>query len=298
MELVTILRELWRLRAAVVVVALLAVLVGLAVAVRLPSFESRSYEVGTATASVLVDTPNSAVVEVAPRGSDLLGVRANLIASLMTDGAVKDSIAQAAGIPPARLRGISESAAEPAADAKVPRDQDYVLSTRVLAASNGDRLPIIEVEAKAPDAARAAALAAASVSGLRDYLDSKAAAEQVTDARRLRVSGLGAPQARTVVEGDRRLVAIVGALLVFLAGCAGLVAAAALIRSWRVAAAWDGLEDGGPPAAPDPDDVVSFDEFLEGQPTSSEAERRLRVTTPVDYERPDDDDDDLRRKRA
>ena len=45
------------------------------------------YLVGVATTRVLIDTPSSQVVDVSPKGSDTLGVRANLIASLMVDGA-------------------------------------------------------------------------------------------------------------------------------------------------------------------------------------------------------------------
>ena len=90
MELVTILRELWRLRVLVLGIALLAMLVGMALAFRLPSLESRKYEVGVATASVLVDTPNSQVIEVAPKGSDTLAMRASLLANLMAEGVVED----------------------------------------------------------------------------------------------------------------------------------------------------------------------------------------------------------------
>ena len=91
MDTVTILRDLWRRRLLVVGVAIVAVLVGVAVMYKVsfpPKLESRKYEVGVATSSILVDTPNSQVVEVAPKGSDTLGVRANLLASLMTDGVI------------------------------------------------------------------------------------------------------------------------------------------------------------------------------------------------------------------
>lgn len=296
MELVTILRELWRLRAVVLVVALLAVLVGLAVAVRLPSMESRSYEVGVATARILVDTPNSAVVEVAPKGSDLLGVRANLIGNLMADGAVKDSIAERAGISPKLLRGVAESSPPPAGKAavKIPPDKDYVISTRVLAAPDGERLPIIEVNVQAPNAVQAGKLAEASVTGLRDYLDSKAATEEVEDAQRLRVSGLGSPQAQSVVKGDRRLLAIVGGLFLFLVGCGAIVAISALARSWRLAAAWDSDDDELPPAADGPaDDFMAFDELFEDDDRFGPLpETRHRITTPPD------DEDESRRESA
>ena len=210
---------------------------------KLPSLESRKYEVGIATARILVDTPNSQVVEVSPKGSDTLGVRANLIANLMADGVVKTAIAERAGIPPEQLAGVAESAPGPPTEASPSPDQAQVLTTRVLATPDGDRLPIIEIEAQAPDAARAAKLADAAVAGLRDYLDSKAATEEVPDAERLRVSGLGNPQAHQAARGPRLLFAIAAALFVFGAGCAAILGFFAVVRGWRAAAAFEAFED-------------------------------------------------------
>jgi hypothetical protein len=276
MELVTILRELWRVRVLVIVVGLIALLAGLAVAFRLPSLESRKYEVGVATASVLVDTPNSQVVEVAPKGSDTLGVRANLIANLMAEGVVKTAIAQRAGIAPEKLEGVAESAGGPAVAAGPTKADAHVLTTRVVSTFDGARLPIIEIEAQAPDAARAAKLADAAVTGLRDYLDSKAASEEVPDADRLRVSGLGSPQARDVVRGPKNIFAVAAVLFVFALGCGAILGTLALIRGWRIAAAmedepleWDDAGDA------QEGDMASFDELFDDRSfVSTGPERR------------------------
>ncbi len=242
MELVPLLRELWRVRVLVAGVAVFAVLVGAAVAFKLPSLDSRKYDVGVATASLLVDTPSSQVIEVAPKGSDTLGVRANLLANLMAEGVVKDAIAERAGIPTDRLQGISESAGTVAPE-KGPKPQDaYILTTRVVLTPGGDQLPIIELEAQAPDAPRAAKLAESAVSGLRDFLDSRAADEQVPDAERLRVSGLGSPQAREVARGPKNLYALAATIFVFLAGCGAILLFKGLARGWRTAAELENLE--------------------------------------------------------
>lgn len=240
MDTVTILRDLWRLRSAVVMVALLALTAGTAVIYRIsvpPDLESRRYEVGVATARILVDTPSSQVVEVAPKGSDSLGVRANLLASLMVDGVVKAAIARRAGLPPRKLIGITEAATEPSPVSKPPTRRDFVLTTRVVTNAGGDQLPIIEVYAQAPDGAGAAALSAAAVAGLRDYLDSQAARQRIADADRLRVTGLGAPRATTEVRGPSAALAIVLAIVIFGLGCAMILAILALVRSWRAATA-------------------------------------------------------------
>jgi hypothetical protein len=241
MDTVTILRDLWRLRLAVVVIAVLAVLVGMALVFKLPSLESRKYEVGVATARILVDTPSSQVVEVAPKGSDSLGVRANLLASLMVDGVVKAAIAERAGIAPEKLVGITEAATEPGPVAKPPSSRDFVLTTRVLTNTGGDQLPIIEIDSQAPDRAAAAKLAIAAVEGLGDYLDSTAALQQVKDADRLKVSGLGAPQAVSEIRGPSNMMAIVAVIFIFALGCAALLGIRALVAALRAASARDQL---------------------------------------------------------
>jgi hypothetical protein len=237
MQTVTILRELWRLRLLVFLIGLLAMAAAISVAYKVsPSkLESRKYSVGIASARLLVDTPESQVVEVAPEGSDGTGVRANLLANLMVEGEIKAVIAKRAGLRPDQLEGVSKTTAAPAAGAEPPDPRGYVLTTDVLSSADGDRLPIIEIEAQAPDAEKAATLADAAITGLRGHLDSKAAVEQVADADRLRLNSLGAPQARNVVRGPHPVMAIAAGLFIFVAGCAAILGFFGLVRAWRAA---------------------------------------------------------------
>lgn len=237
MDIVTILRDLWRRRLLVVAVYLIALLAGTAVVYKIsfpPRLESRKYEVGIATARILVDTPSSQVVEVAPKGSDSLGVRANLLASLMVDGVVKSAIARRAGLEPDELVGVTKAAEEPGPTTR-PGPGAFVLTTRVLTNTGGEQMPIIELDAQGPDRAAAARLATAALEGLRDYLDSKAALQQVPNAARLQVTGLGAPQATAQVKGPSKAIAVVVVLFVFGLGCACILAASAFGRGWRAA---------------------------------------------------------------
>jgi hypothetical protein len=157
----------------------------------------------------------------------------------MTEGEVKAAIARRAGLRPRQLVAGTETDAEPvpASAAKVPPSELYLLTMRLVINAGGDPLPIIEITAQAPDAAHANKLATAAVTGLGAYLDSKAAVEQVNDAQRLRVTGLGVPQVRTEVRGPRRVLAFAAALFVFLLGCGAIVAFSALARGWRAAEA-------------------------------------------------------------
>lgn len=246
MEAVTILRELWHRRMSVGLVALAAILVGFLLAFRpgLPP-ESRQYDVGIATARVLVDTPQSQVIKVDPKGSETLGLRANVLANLMVEGEAKAAIARRAGLQPKRLLAIADSELEPqTVSAKALRDPDInLLTTRVVMNLDGEQLPIIEIETQAPNAARATALANATVTGLTDYLDKRAAAdEEVDPGRRLRVSGLGTAQADVSTRGPGRVVALGAAIFVFLAGCAAILIGSALARGWRQAEASEYIE--------------------------------------------------------
>jgi hypothetical protein len=249
MATVRILRKLWRVRLLVGVVALLALGLGINLTYRLglPP-QSRQYEVGVADGRILVDTPKSQFVEVAPLGAASLGQRANLLAALMTEGDAKAAIARRAGLAPDDLLAVSESDADPAPvspDALNARDA-HRLTTRVVRDSDGLQLPIIQLDAQAPDPAAATRLVAAAIDGLNEYLDSKAALQQITDHRRLQVSALGIDPGRLQVRGPGLLIGVGAAILAFLTGCSLILGVAALARNWREVEA---SELGGHPAA-------------------------------------------------
>jgi hypothetical protein len=249
MDPVTILRDLWHDRRFVGGVCVLAVIAGAAVMYKLPTFESRQYDVGVATAQILVDTPSSQVVAVAPKGSDTVGVTANLLATMMIDGPIKSAIAVRAGLQPNQILGATDaaaasagSAAPPAPPTSPPSPRAFVLTTHVLSNAVGETLPIVEVNTQAPSSAGAANLAAAAVAGLHDYLDSTAALEQVPSANRLQVSGLGTPQVTPEARGPSDAIGLLVITIVFVLGCAGILGVRALVRGWRAASARERLE--------------------------------------------------------
>jgi hypothetical protein len=235
MEIVPILRELWHRRILVAAVAAFAILIGASLSYHLgfPP-KRRNYEVGVASASILVDTPKSQVVEVAPNGSEMLASRANVLANLMVDGEMKNAIAQKAGLPVRKILAFSETAA--AANPAPPLNaQAYAYTTSIARTSDMNELPIIRVQTQAPDVAHALALANAAVAGLGEYLDSKATTESVPDARRLRVRALGTAQGQIGVRGTGRTMGVMLALLTFVVGCGLILTISALVRGWRAA---------------------------------------------------------------
>ncbi len=240
MEIVNALRTLWRHRTLVAVGALVAVITGVAVAYRIPSFQSRSFDVGVATSEILVDTPSSQVVAVAPAGVGTVAGAANLLATIMTQGTVQRNIAVDAGLSPQNLFTVAASGVGTPAnvpDSAVRKPGTAVLITKNLADAAGDALPIIWIEARASDAATAIKVANASVSALRNYLASTGAAERIPDTQRLVIDSLGPPQAHLENGGPSRIVAPGVGLGVFALVCALILFITALARGWREASA-------------------------------------------------------------
>jgi hypothetical protein len=237
MDTVTILRRLWRFRWLVALMGLLSIVIALAVSFRytFPStLESRKYEVGVANARILVDTPESQVVDLTPKGSEALGSRANLLASLMVDGEIEQTIARKAGLKPNQIIGTGPAMADPADVTEQPTRSSFVLSTQVTTISDGAYLPIIEINTQAPTAAQAQRLATAAVDGLREFLDSKAVSQAIPDTNRLRISGLSAAQARDVTRGPRMIFSIVAMIFVFGLGCGAILFVAGVVRGLRM----------------------------------------------------------------
>ncbi len=251
MDIVTILRKLSQRRIYVAGVCVLAVLIGVAVAYQVPSFKSRRYETGLATAFILVDTPSSQVVDVSPRGSDTTAARASLLASLMIDGEIKSIIAQRAGLQPNQIAATTSAAVNPAsgsgaataAGAPTSGPGEFAYTTEVPTDASGNGLPIIQLGTQAPTPAGAVKLANAAIAGLGAYLSTKAVGEGIPDASRLQVTGMGAPQATLQTHGPAGTVVILAVIIVFLLGCAGILGVEALARGWRMAATRDEAKD-------------------------------------------------------
>jgi hypothetical protein len=245
MDTVTILRGLWRRRLLVVVVILLALLAGAAL-----MFGSKKYSVGLASARILVNTPHSQIVDIAPRGGAALGQQALLLASLMVDGDLKSVIAHKAGLKPSQIVGVGQSVTAQAPGSAAPSStptgpNSYVLTTQVLTDSTGNELPIIELDAQAPSFVAAETLATATIAGVHDYLSSVASVQGIPEPDRLQVTSLGAPQATTQAHGPSTILAVLAVVFVFCLGCSLILGIPALARGWRAASIREQMEQDG-----------------------------------------------------
>ena len=261
MATVRILRGIWRLRRYAPGVCVVALLAGV-FATHTMSFppKSKSYDVGVATAQILVDTPRSQVVgdssSISAAGAQTLGtlgVQANLLAGVMVEGPIKADIAQRAGLKPNQLVGSSAAVSVPSASGSgstsaassvsIPSGQNvYALTTQILTDSAGQNaLPIIEIDAQAPDEAKAVRLANAAVAGLQDFVNSEAAVEKIPDGERLSIASLGISQAGTQTHGPSQIIGVLVALVVLLLGFASIHWIKAVIRGLRRASERLGL---------------------------------------------------------
>ena len=275
MDVVFILRELWRRRVLVALVAVVAVLLGGLVAYSpgLPP-ETRQDQVGVATARALVDTQSSQVVDLGASepGTDpvSLPARAALLANLLTTSPLREQIAERAGVDPERLVTVADTPTDApqrktpvttGADVE-PGDPDG----NTITFHTDDELAIITANVQAPTAEGAAALAASSIAVLERHLAAVGDDTGVPSSRRLVVDQLGAPGAATETVGPSRVIAFGVTLILFGMGCGIIVLVSALARGWREAAALEQAFDlssetfGPVPPVAEEDDEEADDE--------------------------------------
>jgi hypothetical protein len=155
-------RRRWRLW---LVGALLALALGVMVA-------SRTSSSGIASTRVVLDTPTSQVIDAAPIGAESLAWRASLLVHLMASEPVKGRLADQLGIAPGELAVVDPSLSVPEVPASLPAAAAEASAVNtapytVTASLDDEALPIISIEAAAPDGERAAELAAAATDELK-----------------------------------------------------------------------------------------------------------------------------------
>jgi hypothetical protein len=253
---VRILRALTRHPVLLAQVALLAIAIGWLVGFK-PTFppKSRSYTVAIASERVLIDTPQSQVLEVAPAGSGTLGTRASVFANLLVVGELKNEVAKRAGLAPSKLIGSTDASATAGSagstDTSKATPTTPRLHTSVLLSTDQVQLPIIKVDAQAPTPVLAARITSAATETLSSYVSKKAEAEGVSAAKRLNIRSLGAPVVDQETRGPRHLLALLAGLFIFILGCTAIVMVPAFLRAWRLSE--DEEQDDAPAA--DEDDV-------------------------------------------
>lgn len=216
MELVIFIRLLWRHRRQLAV----GVVVALGFAVVLGG--SPVPPSGLASTRVMVDTPRSELLANAPSGMDTLSWRTTLLAMLLGTARPRDQLARAMHVPVSQIAVIDGELTSPVKPATLPVAAIQAASSTtehyVLTVGTDDTLPIIGVQASAPNRAGAARLAQAAVQVLQAGVSPQTTA---------RVQGLSVRQVDPILAEEKpgsagRTTMALSGVVVFVLWCIGL----------------------------------------------------------------------------
>jgi hypothetical protein len=223
-EVVSILRSLWRRRLAVVAGAAVAVALGLMSTHPTPNTV-------VASTDVMLDTPVSSLSHASPPGADALLARATWLGNLTATDSSQQAIAHAAGLAPSAVSVLVAGADRPtlatplarsATDSEAARPEPYRVVIRL-----NPTLPLISIDALAPRRSQALSLSDATVGALRT-----AAAPE---SRRVVVDDVSRPQTRVISGSSGRVRSLALSVTAFLLWCGLVVLWAALSSPSRQA---------------------------------------------------------------
>lgn len=228
MGLVGLLRVLWRRRIAVTVGALLASGIAVAGIQRDGAAPSAS-----SVTKLLIDTPDSLVADARAPGARTIDARARLVASLLADDDAKAAIVRRAGLRPSEVAVAGPGAAAPpevitplaeeAIRAAMPA-RAYLVSVEV-----EPDLPIVSIDANAPDRNQAAQLGRAAVDALRSV-----ARGAPGGGGSVAIRQLGRPLIVNKAAAGGKVKAVAGALALLSLWCLACVVADRAIRRRRL----------------------------------------------------------------
>jgi hypothetical protein len=246
MEVLGLVQVLWRRRIALGI----GLIAAAAAAFVIGSSPPTSYGVGWAR--VVLDTPDSQVVDTSPPGAETLPMRASLLVHLMTTEESKQALARRLGVPADKLAVIDPALSAPQQTASLPSaaaklagvtKADYVLTVY----RSTDILPMISLEGAAPDTARAKRLVQEAAAFVKDQghperlvrapvgPDGKPEDLPIDQAslQGFEIEDVTPVRAKNVVSGGGPMIAIMAALAVLGLWTAAVVTIPWLLRQAR-----------------------------------------------------------------
>jgi hypothetical protein len=248
--------RLWRLRAGVVISAVIALLAA-AWSIEKPSFfppglTPRSLEMAAASTHVVVDTPTSTILDLRQDTYSIAGLtnRAVVLGNVMADGPVRESIARRARVPVGVLQ-VAPPLTPEQPQARVGPDQqrrtsDILKSTDQyrLSIEANPTVPVLDIYAQTPTVESAEALANAAVDALRAYLTGLAQSARTPRGQQVRLVQLGRARGALINQGLDWEVALLAFLITFGVSCATVIFLDRVKRGWRLAASSEQLAGG------------------------------------------------------
>lgn len=234
-----LLRLLWRHRRLVALGLVAATATGLVLA------PGRSETFAVASGRVVVDTPDSQLLNAEPEGADTLPWRARMLADLTGSQSVRSQIAHDAGVSAQSLVAVAPHLLVPEAETPLSvsaleaggaTSQPHVVAVGL----SDERLPIISIDTRAPDRVGAARLVTATVSALQVA----SAPDPGADRQTLLVESMGPPRTKEVAGGPGRLaeMSIFGGA--FGLWCVGMALVLGVRRLARHRRSWEPRENG------------------------------------------------------
>ena len=235
LDLAYILTELSRHRRWLALGAVLALGVGITTAYRPtlspPGLQDKSFQVGAATTSVVIDSKRSTIIDLA--GSiDPLAQRANTYARYGASAPVRDLIADKLDIRPEALVASAAGGGEPGSEGRavelVEEDQSYRVAFEAV-----EGQPLIDIRAQAPRGGKAVDLANMAAASLSEYIQRQQDSQSVPSPRRVAVRQIGPAQGGVFNSGVNMTTAILAAVATFIGFCLLVLLIGRLLAEWR-----------------------------------------------------------------
>jgi hypothetical protein len=239
------LRELCGYRAGLVASILIASLAALWSVGKLslfpPGVKPRVVQMASASTRAIVDSPTSAVLDLAIPTTNLQGMtnRGVLVGNMIASEPVRGYVARRAHLRPELLQVASPVTPDfprPLATSGKRSTKDIVKSPNEyrLSIQANPTVPILDVYAEAPTVAAARSLANSAVEGMGDYLRDLADAQQIPPGQRVHLEQLGRADGGIINPDVSVKLAVLSFVLVFAASSATVLALARVRRGWRI----------------------------------------------------------------
>jgi hypothetical protein len=227
MELLPLVRRLWQRRLLMAAGALVAIAIAIAIGPPPPASS------GLAWTRVALDTPDSQLLEPAPKGAETLPWRASLITHLLATDEQRGELARRLGVRPDQVAiadpvldepQMKDSMAQRASETAAVTVAPFVLTVSL----KHSTLPMISVVAAAPDRAGARRLADAAVAVLGMQATGEGRYESAIPAgggrtfQPFSVQAVDPVRAKTVTESQLPIKAVGGPVFLFGVWCAAL----------------------------------------------------------------------------
>lgn len=238
------LRELWGLRAGVLASAVVGLIAAFWSVERISlsplRVQPRSLETAAASTRVLVDTPQSLVLDLSVQINDINSItdRALLVTNVMASAPVRRYIARRSGVRTAALqvaspvtkewpRALAQTGTKRSVTDILDSPDQYRLSLR-----SNPTVPLIDVYAQAPTSRAAEQLANGAVAGMQDYLRELGAKQAVPASGQVHLEQLGRAQGEVINDGASLKVAALSFLVAFAMSCLAALSLSRVRRGW------------------------------------------------------------------